>query len=84
MNTIFGRIPTIVVRPTLRVDGVPKPSGEIYIWLSDDDRRIILKLEAKVKIGTVIVWLREFKPGTPPESLPQVAPTQASSPFPGG
>lgn len=80
IHTILGDTPAIVLRPQVREGGQLK-GGEIYIWVSDDTRRVLLRLEAKVRIGTVIGWLRNYSPGTPPE-LSTAAPTPAPSATP--
>jgi len=46
-----GEFDTLVLEPKIELAGKFKPSGEIYIWLSDDDRKQILKIQAKVAIG---------------------------------
>lgn len=81
IRTILGKIPAVVVRPRVRENGEFKGSSEIYIWFSDDSRRVVLKLEAKVKVGSVFVTLREYSPGQPPE-LSTAAPTPAPSATP--
>ncbi len=48
---------TLVVRPILKSDGLFKTKGKITIWLSDDRRRIPLRVETKVLIGTVVARL---------------------------
>ena len=47
---------TIVVKPILRqvrLGGILKEKGDIYIWLTDDERRIPVLIKAKVVIGTL-------------------------------
>lgn len=48
-----GTFNTVVIEPKIELQGKFKPSGEIYIWLSDDDRKLILKIQAKVAIGSL-------------------------------
>lgn len=81
--TILGRTPAIVIRPQVREGGELKGNSEIFFWISDDDRRRLLKLEAKVRIGTVTAHLVDYKPGTPPEQATLVEPTPAPSPLEG-
>lgn len=48
-----GRFDTILVRPMMKSEGFFSRRGEIYIWLTDDDRKIPVLLKTKVKIGSV-------------------------------
>lgn len=67
INTALGRMRAIVIQPETRLDGVLRKAGDSFIWLSDDDRKLLLRLEAKVKIGAVIAAIRDFQPGNKPE-----------------
>jgi hypothetical protein len=66
IKTPMGVIPAIVLQPEMQYQGAFRKSGENFLWLSDDDRRFILRLEAKVKIGTVVISLKKLEKGTPP------------------
>jgi hypothetical protein len=48
-----GTFDAIVIQPVMQSEGVFSSSGAIYIWISDDLRRIPVKVEAKVFIGSV-------------------------------
>ncbi len=61
MRTCLGRVSTIVVKPEAKYAGVLKKEGDSFIWFTDDDRRHVVRLEAKVKIGTVVAKLIEVK-----------------------
>lgn len=63
ISTDIGTIKTVVVKPTLQVDGVFKPVGDIFIWLTDDDRKHVVRLESKIKIGTLVGKLKSIEPG---------------------
>jgi hypothetical protein len=66
-DTPFGRRQTILVNPQTRYNGVMKQEkGEGFIWLTDDDRRFIVRLEAKVKIGSVAAQLKKVELGEKP------------------
>lgn len=66
MDTPIGKVRAIVVKPQAKFRGVLTQSGDSFIWLTDDDRRLVLKVEAKVRIGSVVAYLKEVKLGTPP------------------
>lgn len=67
INTAAGRFKAVVIRPETKFQGVLKKTGDSHIWLSDDDRRWVLRLEAKVKIGAVLAEIKRIKPGEKPE-----------------
>lgn len=61
LKTDLGTFKTVVVKPEIEVDGVFKPMGDLLIWLTDDDRKFIVRIEAKIKIGTIIAKLKKIK-----------------------
>lgn len=63
--TEIGKIPAIVIEPETSFEGVIKTTGKSFIWLSDDEHRNFLKIDAKVKIGSVIAYLKKLKQGDP-------------------
>jgi len=63
IKTDAGTFNTVVVQPRFEVDGVFKPVGDILLWLTDDDRKFLVRVESKIKIGTIIGKLKELKPG---------------------
>ena len=60
LDTDLGKIKTVVVKPEFQHDGSFKPSGENLLWLTDDDRKLMVRLESKVKIGTLIGELKAW------------------------
>jgi len=52
-----GEFNTVVVRPLIKSDGIFDRKGVISIWLTDDEKRIPVKLKTKVKIGSVTAHL---------------------------
>lgn len=63
LNTKLGPIKAIVVQPKITLKGKLNPIGDNFIWLSDDDRKYILRIESKIKIGTLVSEVVEIKPG---------------------
>ncbi len=67
MDSPLGRKSTIVLKIETRFNGVLKQDGsEQYIWLTDDDRRFIVRVEAKVKVGAVAARLKKVELGVKP------------------
>ncbi len=48
-----GVFDTILVKPLMKSEGIFYRKGEIYIWLTDDQRRIPVLLKTKVKVGSI-------------------------------
>lgn len=63
VKTQVGEFDCMVLKPEVSVNGEFKPVGDIYIWLSNDDRKIIVKIESEIKIGTVVSELIEWDRG---------------------
>jgi hypothetical protein len=65
LSTPFGTLDTVVARPEFQVDGIFKPVGEILFWVTDDDRKFIVRIESAIKIGTIVAKVTKIDPGTP-------------------
>lgn len=72
IGTPLGRRQTVVLKPVLWHEGNSKP-GEFAIWVLDDPRRMIVRMEAKVKIGTIVASATEMSVGVPPAPSPAPA-----------
>jgi hypothetical protein len=51
--TALGRFKTIVVQPLLKSEGIFPRTGDIFIWLTDDDRRIPVQMKSKMFVGNI-------------------------------
>jgi len=58
-----GEFDTVVVKPKIELNGVFKPVGEFFIWLTDDDRKFFVRTEIKIKIGTIVGVAKSIEPG---------------------
>lgn len=61
LKTEIGTLDTVVVKPRITVDGVFKQVGEIYFWLTDDDRKFPVRIESEIKIGTLKAKVQSIK-----------------------
>jgi hypothetical protein len=57
LKTILGEVNTIQIRPLVKSEGIFERKGVIDIWLTDDERRIPVKMKTKVKIGSITATL---------------------------
>jgi len=76
VESIFGKIETIRVRPQLPFKGLYRKTGAPVIWLSDDTARIPVKIKAKITIGSITArlvayqgWKEICKPEPEPEPV---------------
>ncbi len=63
VSVMGTEIDAIKVRAETHYPGVLKKKGDIVFWFSNDDKRLLLKFEAKVKIGYVTGVIMEYVPG---------------------
>jgi hypothetical protein len=63
----LGRdVPTIVVEPLLAEGtGLFVKKGRLAIWLTDDERRVPVRLRSKVAIGSISADLESYSPPAP-------------------
>lgn len=65
LETEAGTFNAIVIKPQVKTRGIFKQMGDIYFWLSDDDRKIILRMEVGIKVGTFVSEIVKYEPGAP-------------------
>ena len=57
-----GRFAAIVIQPIIKTGGLFAEGGHAEIWLSDDNRRILLQMKTRVPvIGSLNLYLRSYK-----------------------
>jgi len=54
-----GEVRAIVVKPDLKSEGLFHKKGDVFIWLTDDEARIPVRLETRVPIGRVVAELKK-------------------------
>ena len=62
IDTKVGKIRTIVIKPEFEIGGLFQPVGDIYFWLTDDDRKLVVKIESKIRIGKLVGEVVELQP----------------------
>lgn len=55
-----GTFNCLIVEPLIREGGLFKSEGRVLIWLTDDERKIPIKVSTQVVIGSIVAELREF------------------------
>lgn len=56
-----GKFDCILVEPVLKSEGVFKSQGSIFVWLTDDERRIPVLVKSKVPVGSISVSLTDMR-----------------------
>lgn len=59
-----GRFNTLVLQPIIKTDGMFGEGGEALLYLTDDNRRILVQMRSKVPvIGSLQLQLTSYRPG---------------------
>jgi len=56
-----SKIMALKIKAETRFPGILKKKGDINFWISDDEKRLFLKFNAKVKIGSISGDLLDYK-----------------------
>lgn len=56
-----GRFATIVLKPTIKGRGILAEAADPRMWLSDDDRRIMVQLKTRFPFGTITLRLTRIE-----------------------
>ena len=55
-----GTFPAIVIQPMIKTNGIFSEGGHAELWLSDDDRHMLLQMRTKLSFGSLNLYLRKF------------------------
>jgi hypothetical protein len=72
VQTPAGKFATVMVEPEMKRGGVPR-SERMFIWYSDDDRRLPVRIRTEVKIGAITATLRGVQGGVSSTEPPALA-----------
>jgi hypothetical protein len=61
LDTIFGKKECLKIEPQLAGETIFKNTGKIFIWLTDDEYKIPVKMKSEVKYGSFIADLKKAK-----------------------
>jgi Protein of unknown function (DUF3108) len=60
-----GTFNAIVVRPIIKTSGIFGEGGRAEVWFTDDSTRTLVQLKSSLKFGSLNLYLRNRRPGTP-------------------
>lgn len=63
IKTMLGEFKTIKVRTFPKYEGVFRHKGEIFMWLTDDARKIPVLMKSTITIGSIVATLMEMHTG---------------------
>lgn len=63
LSTDAGEFDAVKIKVSVVSRGALTQSGNMFVWLSDDDRKIILRLEAEIKIGKLVSEITSYTSG---------------------
>ena len=55
-----GTFDAIVLQPMIKTNGIFSEGGHAELWLTDDDRRILVQMKSKLTFGSLNLYLRKF------------------------
>ena len=61
LDTKFGVIPTMIFRPIVQSGRVFKEQEALTVWISDDDNKIPVRIQANLTVGSIKADLDGFK-----------------------
>jgi hypothetical protein len=61
LKTPLGEFSTIKVRTYPKYKGVFRNKGEVFIWLTDDSRKVPVLMKSKLSVGSFVLTLAEMK-----------------------
>jgi len=63
LKTSFGELNTIKLKTYPKYEGVFQNKGEIFIWLTDDARKIPVLMKSTISIGSIVSTLVDARAG---------------------
>jgi Protein of unknown function (DUF3108) len=63
-----GEFDAVVVRPIIKARGIFSENGRAEVWLTDDDRRLMVQMKSHLRFGSLSLYLRSYRPPTASDS----------------
>ncbi len=60
LEVAAGTFNTVVIEPLVKEGGLIKTEGRIVVWLTDDERKLPIRVNTKVVIGSIDTELKEY------------------------
>ncbi len=59
-----GTFDAVVLRPIIKTRGIFAEGGQAEVWISDDDRRLVLQIKSRLSFGSISLHMRSYTPPT--------------------
>ncbi|MES2522020.1 MAG: DUF3108 domain-containing protein [Gemmatimonadota bacterium] len=59
-----GEFKTVVLQPTFKSKGLFSENGKAEVYITDDDRRLMVQIKSKLSIGSINLYLKSYTAGT--------------------
>ena len=63
VRTPAGTFDCVAIEPLLKAGGIFKNKGRLVIWITDDERRMPVRMRSAVTIGSISVTLQKYRAG---------------------
>jgi hypothetical protein len=68
-----GTFDAIVLQPIIKTSGIFSEGGQAEIWLTDDDKKMMLQMKSRLSFGSLNLYLRSYRfNAAEPEPEPDV------------
>ncbi|MFZ5862212.1 MAG: DUF3108 domain-containing protein [Nitrospirota bacterium] len=62
IRTEAGEFMTIRVKAKVEFEGVFLDRGDVYVWFTDDERRLPVRMDSQIKVGRISAKLIKYRP----------------------
>jgi hypothetical protein len=56
-----GSFNAIVLQPIIKTSGIFSEGGQAEIWLTDDDKRMMVQMRSRLSFGSLNLYLRSYR-----------------------
>jgi uncharacterized protein DUF3108 len=57
-----GTFEAVVIQPIIKAKGIFSENGQAELWLTDDNRRMMVQMKSKLSFGSLNLYLRSYTP----------------------
>jgi Protein of unknown function (DUF3108) len=61
VEAYWGTVDTLVVQPLMRFQEILRQKGDVLIWVTDDARRLPIRMKTAIKVGSIEATLIDVK-----------------------
>jgi hypothetical protein len=61
IEAYWGTVDTLVVQPLMRFQEILRQKGDVFVWVTDDERRLPIRMSTTIKVGSIEATLIDVK-----------------------